>query len=180
MKIIIILSIAIILYANTQQKMYKLYKDARFVEACNIGLKNFSKNDSNEDYISLYAFSCLKADYIDRLNLPITKLKYTTEARANSAYFSIILMQKKLLYHALVDGYKLSSFNFPSTDHIISKIFDFYTNLENQDVKSSYIFQDKNDKLLKYKLYLLRGEGLNKIIIEEIYNNKIIKKHKYW
>jgi len=160
--------------------MYNLYQDSKFSEACDVGLREISKNYKNEDYISLYAFSCLKADYIDRLNLPIIKLKHSPEARSNASYFSIILMQKKLLYHSLVDGYNLTSFNFPSTDHILSKIFDLYSEVKKHDANTPYIFQDKNDKLLKYKLYLLKDKGLSKIIIEEIYNNKIIKKHKYW
>jgi len=169
-----------LLYADIKYDMNDFYKNDNFTKACNIGLKNLSHHKNDENYISLYAFSCLKADFIDRLAFPITKLKLSKEARQNSAYFSIILMQKKLLYYALIDGYDLTSFNFPSTNHVISKVFDAYSALKKDDIKSFYIFQDKNDKLLKYKLYLLKSKGLNKIIIEEIYNNKIIKKHKYW
>lgn len=180
MKILIILFITITLYSDAKKEMYNLYKNEKYIEACNTGLRNFSKYANNEDYISLYAFSCLEADYIDRLATPLTKLKFTKESRNNAAYLSVIFMQKKLLYHALIDGYDLSSFNFPTTNHIISKVFDFYSKLEKNSTKEYYLFQDKNDKLLVYKLYLLKGNGLSKIVIEEIYNNKIIKRHRYW
>ena len=38
----------------------------------------------------------------------------------------------------------------------------------------------KNDKLLKYKLYIKKDKKLAKIIIQEIYKDKIIKIHRYW
>jgi len=180
MKNLLILFITISLYANAKQDMLDLYKNKNFIQACNTGLRNFSNYANDEDYISLYAFSCLEADYIDRLVTPLTKLKFSSESRKNAAYFSIIVMQKKLLYFSMLDGYDLSTFNFPSTDHIISKVFDFYSKLKKYNQKKSYIFQDKNDKLLKYKLYLLNSKRLKKIVIEEIYDNQIIKTHKYW
>ena len=181
MKYIVAIFLTItISYANAKKDMYELYKSKKFSQACNIGLNNFSNYANDESYISLYAFSCLETNFIDRLAIPIIKLKFTPQGRANSAYFSVILMQKKLLYHSLIDGYDLSSFNFPSTKHIISKVFDAYTSLGKHNQKKYYIFQDKNDKLLKYKLYLIKPNKLKKMVIEEIYNNKIIKKHTYW
>ncbi|MEO1953616.1 MAG: hypothetical protein ABGW74_02810 [Campylobacterales bacterium] len=180
MKILILFIITTILYANSEKRMYNLYQHKKFSKACDTGFYNISKYSKNENFVSLYAFSCLKADQIDRLALAITKLKKTKESRKNAVYFSIILMQKKLLYYALIDGFNLSKFNFPSTKHIISKVFDFYAQLNIDKVQKYYIFQDKNDKLLKYKLYLLDTKDLKKMIIEEIYNNKLIKKHSYW
>jgi hypothetical protein len=137
-------------------------------------------NTHDEEYISLYAFSCLKSDYIDRLALPITQLKFSSQTRANSAYFSVILMQKRLLYHSLLDGYDLSSMNLPTTDYILSKVFDLYAQADNKEQKDSYIFQDKIDKKITYKLYLKEHDKLNKIIIEEFYDTKLIKQHIYW
>jgi hypothetical protein len=59
------------------------------------------------------------------------------EARTNTTYFSTILLQKKLLYYAMID---------------------------------------EENSALKYKLYIL----IDKIVIEEFYNSKSIKKHIYW
>jgi hypothetical protein len=180
MKIILILLLTLTVYANTKQKMFKLYQDQKYTKACNLGFRHFNKNDKDEEYISLYAFSCLKADFIDRLSIPTAMLKFSKEARANSAYFSVIMMQKKLLYHSLIDGYDISNLNMPTTDHVLSKVFDFYTKLGKHKTKDLYIFKDKINKNLSYKLYIIKNERLSKMVIEELSDNKIIKKHLYW
>jgi hypothetical protein len=110
----------------------------------------------------------------------MTRLKYSKEARKNSTYFSLILMQKKLLYHALIDNVKLEKFNFPTTTHVLSKVFNLYLKFGSHEKKQYYVFQDNDDNKLSYKLYLIESQELSKMVIEEIYNSKIIKKHIYW
>ena len=180
MKIILILILSIRLYADIKKKMFNLYQNKKYEDVCNIGFNNFNHYNKDEDYISLYAFSCLKADYIDRLSVPIAMLKFSKEARSNSAYFSVILMQKKLLYHALVDNYDVSEMNLPTTDYVLSKIFDLYAKLEDKTPRSFYLFEDKDDSKLTYKLYLVKDDRLSKIIIEEYYDSVTIKRHVYW
>ncbi|QFR43564.1 hypothetical protein [Sulfurimonas xiamenensis] len=178
--LLLILFITINLYGNIKQKMLSQYQDKEYKEACNLGFNHFSEYSRDEEYISLYAFSCLNADYIDRLSVPIAKLKYSQESRSNAAYFSIILMQKKLLYHAMLDNYDISSLNLPSTDHVLSKVFDLYSKLKKDELKDVYIFEDENDNQLKYKLYLLKDDKIDKMVIEEFYNSISVKKHIYW
>lgn len=180
MKILLILFITISLYADTKQDMFNLYQNEKYEEVCNIGFRNFKHYRQNEEYISLYAFACLKADFIDRLSIPIATLKFSKEARANSAYFSVILMQKKLLYHALVDNYDLSSLKLPTTDYTLSKIFDLYAKLGKHETRAFYLFEDENNKKITYKLYLEKGNRLSKVVIEEFYNSVMIKRHAYW
>lgn len=180
MKIFLAIMMAMSLYGDIKQNMLALYQNKKYEEVCNIGFDNFETYRQDEGYVSLYAFSCLNADYIDRLSVPITTLKYSQESRSNSAYFSIILMQKKLLYHALVDGYNISVLNLPTTDYVLSKVFDLYAKLSNQEPRSFYIFEDEKDKKLAYKLFLEKGEKLNKMVIEEYYNAVMIKRHIYW
>jgi len=180
MKIIIFILLAFNLHANIKQDMLNLYQNKKYEEACTIGFNNFKYHNEDEEFISLYAFSCLHSDYVDRLSIPIAMLKFSREARANSAYFATILMQKKLLYHALVDSYDLSSLKLPSTDYVLSKVFDFYTKLGIHEKRDVYLFVDKKDEKLKYKLYLTNDEKLKKIVIEEFYDTIIIKIHIYW
>ncbi len=179
-KTLILLSLCIGLYADAKQEMLNLYKNEKYEEACKLGFKNFSSYRKNESFVSLYAFSCLYSDYIDRLSIPIATLKFTPEGRANSAYFSVILMQKKLLYHALIDGYDITSLNLPTTDYIFSKVFDLYVALGEHKQRKTYVFNDKEDKNTAYKLYVLKDERLSKIVVEEFYNNISIKQHIYW
>jgi len=180
MKIILILLTAFTLYADIKQDVFNLYEEKKYITACNLGYKHVYKYTSDEEFVSLYAFSCLNADYIDRLAVPIGLLKFTPQARANSAYFSVILMQKKLLYRALVDNYDLSPFRLPSTQHILSKIFDFYAKIKKNSQKNSYTFYDEINKQKSYKLLLVRNSRLSKVIIEEYIDNRLLSRHVYW
>ncbi len=180
MKYLLILFITLNLYASMKKDIFYLYEKKEYKKACLIGTKNLYKYKKDEDFLSLYAFSCLKSGYIDRLSTPIALLKSSKEARSNSAYFSVILMQKKLLYHSLVDGYSLKELNLPTTDYILSKVFDLYLKVSNTKEQQSYTFKDIKDPHLSYKLYLFQDHLITKMVIEEIYNNSIIKKHIYW
>jgi len=181
MKLLILLVLILVnIQADIKQTMFQLYQNEEYAKACTVGYDYFKKYKKDEAYVSLYAFSCLKSDYIDRLSSPTAMLKFSSEARSNSAYFSVILMQKKLLYHALIDNYDLSSFTLPTTKHILSKVFDLYSKLGTHETRAFYLFEDKNDKKLTYKLYLVQDNKLNKIVIEEFYDSTMIKRHSYW
>jgi len=180
MKIVLILFLALSLYADTKQNMFDLYQNKKYEDVCNIGFNNFKYYREDEEYISLYAFACLKSDYIDRLSIPTAMLKFSREARSNSAYFSIILMQKKLLYHALIDNYDISSLKLPTTEYILSKVFDMYAKLDYSDKRNFYLFEDEKDPKLTYKLYLIKNNQIKKMVIEEFYDSINIKRHVYW
>ena len=182
MKLLLLLLVSLALYANAKQEMFHLYQKKDFSAVCNKGLQNFSANKNDEAFLSMYAFSCLYADYVDRLAVPITIMKHSKEARANAAYFSVILMQKKLLFHALLDDYDLSALKLPTTDYILSKVFDLYLELGKHTPKPYYIFQDKTDKHISYKLYIQKSQNKNsdKVVLEEFYNSRIMKRHIYW
>jgi len=180
MKIILALFIAFSLYADIKQNMFNLYQNKKYVDVCDIGFNNFGRFKNDEEFVSLYAFACLNSDYLDRLSIPIAILKFSAEARANSAYFAVILMQKKLLYHALIDGYNLSSLDLPSTDYVLSKVFDLYAKLGEHESRAFYLFEDDTDKKLTYKLYLTKDDKLSKIVIEEFYDTVTLKRHVYW
>lgn len=180
MKIFIALLLALSLYADTKKELLHLFQNKQYEEACNLGFKNFSDNSKDEEYVSLYSFACLNIDYIDRLSVAITTLKYSKEARANASYFSTILLQKKLLYHAMLDGYDISSLNLPKTDYVLSKVFDLYTKKTNGEKREYYILEDEENAALKYKLYVLKDGKIDKVVIEEFYNSVSTQKHIYW
>ncbi len=180
MKITLLLFLTISLYADIKQNMFNLYQNKKFEDVCQQGFDNFKAHKQDEEFVSLYAFACLKSDYIDRLAVPTAVLKFSRESRANSAYFAVILMQKKLLYHALVDNYDLSEFRLPTTDYVLSRVFDLYAKLEKHEPRAFYLFEDPNDPKLTYKLYLSRDYKLDKIVIEEFYDTITIKRHVYW
>jgi hypothetical protein len=168
------------LQADVKQELFKLYQDQQYKAACSKGLINFHNYRRDEEYVSLYAFSCLKADFIDRLAVPVSVLKYTEEARANAAYFSVILMQKKLLYHALIDGYDLSEVRLPTTDYVLSKVFDLYAQDQEGGKRDVYVYRDPTSPKLSYKLYLTQPGKVKKMVIEEYYDTIMTHRHIYW
>ena len=181
MKLLLLIIVTCNLYAyNIKQNLFTLYQNKKYEEVCTIGFNNFQRYKKDEEFVSLYAFGCLYSDYIDRLSIPITMLKFSKEARANSAYFAVILMQKKLLYHALIDGYELSQYILPSTDYVLSKVFDLYVKLGKHKPRTFYLFNDPTDKKLSYKLYISKDDKISKMIIEEYYDTIILKRHIYW
>jgi hypothetical protein len=68
----------------------------------------------------------------------------------------------------------------PTTDYVLSKVFDLFTKIKENEQKEFYILEDENDKELKYKLYILKDGKINKMVIEEFYNSISTKKHIYW
>jgi len=181
MRTLLLLLLSLHLSADIKQEMFGLYQNKKFNKVCSIGFNNFKNNKKDEEYVSLYAFACLYSDYIDRLAVPTAILKTTKESRANAAYFSVILMQKKLLYHAMVDKYDLSEFTLPTTDYILSKVFDLYSKLGKHSPRKFYLFEDPNNSKLTYKLSLTTDYNkVHKIIIEEYYDTISINRHIYW
>ena len=181
MKIVILLVLFVnLIYADAKQDIFNLYQNAKHEEACSIGSANFSQYRDDEEFISIYAFSCLYSDHIDRLAIPIVTLKNSKEARANSAYFATILMQKKLLFYALNDNYNLAKRTVQTTtDYILSKVFNLYSNIAKHKLQKYYILKDKKNSDLTYRLYLQKIDNKMSIVIEELNNSVIIKKHIY-
>jgi hypothetical protein len=179
-RLLLIMLVAVSLYADIKQEMLKLYQSKEYENACELGFKNYVPYLRDEEFISLYGFACLKIDYVERLSIPINILKLSQESRSNAAYFSIILMQKKLLYHALIDNYDISSLNLPTTDYVLSKVFDLYSKHKKDKQQEFYIFEDEKDNHLKYKLYLSKDGKTDKMEIEEFHDSLSIQKHIYW
>lgn len=178
--IIAIMIIGATLYGSVKEELFNLYQSQEYGKACRIGVKYIHLYNKDEQYVSLYAFSCLKSDYIDRLAVPISMLKHSKEARANSAYFSTILMQKKLLYHALLDGYDLSNITLPTTDYVLSKVFDLYAKDDHIQKRDLYVYRDRTSPGVTYKLYIQHSGQIRKMVIEEYYDTIMAHRHIYW
>jgi hypothetical protein len=183
MKIIfLIISLTIFLNADDKlQKVYELYKNKEYDKVCtteNVNL--FQYNRENEDFVLIYAFSCLNIDYIDSLATPIALLKYSEKGRANSAYFATILLQKKLLYYSLIDNIKISHLKLPSTEHVLSKVFDLYSKNELDPKDGLFEFTDEEDPKITYKLYVSSKSHIKKVVIEKYYDKILKNTHIYW
>ena len=168
----------IILYADVSSQMFMLYQKGAYYDACSIGMKNWNKIQTSEQQVSLYAFSCLSADQIDRLNFPISVLNETAEARANASYFSLLLLEKKLLIQALYDNLNIKLLKLPNSSNLLSKIFDYYS--KNPQLSNSIKeYSDNTNSRKTYKLYTVQIDTHKTFAIDEYYDNILTKHHIY-
>jgi hypothetical protein len=162
------------------ERLYAYYSGKQYAKACQLGLKIFNRHKKNSKFLMLYGLSCLNADYIDRLAVPMTGLRYTKTERANASYFATIILQKKLLYHALLDGVDISDLRLPKTGYILSRIFDMYVRHAYEKVGNAYHFRSETDPSRTYVLYTVQSGRAPKMIIEERVDGRLIKTHRYW
>ncbi|WP_345986183.1 hypothetical protein WCX49_03445 [Sulfurimonas sp. HSL-1656] len=169
----------LLLAASDSSGLYRLYQNGQYIQACNAGVKELQRHQDDERFVSLYAFACLEADRIDRLALPIVMLKNSPEARKNATYFTAILLQKNLLLNALEERAPITGLNLPTSDHLLSRVFDLYS--ANKFVRNgdTYVFSDPKNARRSYQLFLQRtGRSLN-LGITEYYDTILTKQHIY-
>jgi len=166
--------------ADDKARLFKLYNNGNYQAVCEKGFHLFQRNRHDGAFISLYAYGCLNNDSIDRLATPIVMLKLNEDDRKNAAYFSAILMKKKLLYHALLDGYDLTGISLPASSYILSLVFDLYVQQSPLEIEGTYSLTDNKDSSIRYSLYLDKHEKVAQMIIEKYKNNILVKRHTYW
>jgi len=164
---------------NDLKKLNQMYEENSFKKACRFASNKIMGYKRSEKFISLYAFSCLRSDQIDKLASATALLKHSPESRANSVYFSTILLQKKLLLHAMIDDFKIEQLQLPSTDYILSKVFDLFMKDEKRENKI-YEFIDSNNQNEKYRLFVKDENQNQKVIIEHYLNDNLMNTHQYW
>lgn len=173
---------SVYLFSSNLSTLYKLYEKQEYDKACDYAVKNFYKkrNKNSEKYMTLYGLSCLETDKIYRIATPMLRLKKTKDARANSAYFLTILLQKKLLFQALVDKSDLKKLHLPSTNFILSKIFELFVKEEYVLKDDVYTFKDKEKKELRYQLYMKENKKKEKQMIIDVYkDDKFTHRYSY-
>ncbi len=177
---ILCLILSNILYGNSLDDIKKLYNSKEYSKVCTQSGNIYMSFKDNEEFLNIFADSCLKSDMINRMILPIIKLNKTKQARENAAYFTTILYQKKLLYYALCDNADISYVNLPKTDYILSKIFQKYVKKEYKLQNNSYWFDDELDKDIKYKLNIEIKNGVKKMYLKTYKNGNLLKTRVYW
>jgi len=163
-------------WATSVAELIDAYKRGDYRYVCIKGSKLFGKFRTDENLVMMYAFSCLNIDYIDRLAVPILALGKTPESRRNRAYFSLILAQKYILLHALLDGAKYEGLNLPTTDYILSRVFNLYFQNRYKKEGDTYVMEDEQGT---YRLYVKEREGKKWVFIEETDKSGKTTLHKY-
>ncbi|NPA65059.1 MAG: hypothetical protein GXO16_08815 [Epsilonproteobacteria bacterium] len=162
--------------AESVADLIEAYKRGDHKYVCFHGSKLSGKFRNNEDLVMMYAFSCLNIDYIDRLSVPILALGKTPESRRNRAYFSLIQAQKYILIHALLDNEHYEDLNLPTTDYILSRVFNLFFKNRYKKEGDVYLMEDEKGK---YKLYVKELHGKKWVYIEETTKDGKTHIHKY-
>jgi hypothetical protein len=180
--ILILLMTTAFAFASNLSNLYKLYEKQEYDKACDYAVKHFYKkrNQNSDEYLTFYGLSCLETDKIHRIATPMLRLKSTKDARANATYFSTILLQKKLLFQALIDGIPLTDLHLPRTNFIISKIFRQFVNKEYDLKDEVYIFKDEDKKEMTHQLYIEETKKKQKIMMIDSYKDgKFTHRYRY-
>jgi hypothetical protein len=151
-------------FSATVADLVDAYKRGDFKYVCLQGPKLFNLFQKDEDLVMMYAFSCLKIDYVDRLAVPILALGKTPESRRNRAYLSLILTQKNILTNALIDNEKYEGLRLPTTDNVLSKVFDLYFQKKYRQEGDEYIMEENGTR---YRVYTRHHKGRDWVYIEE-------------
>ncbi|MFK5881863.1 MAG: hypothetical protein QM482_06580 [Sulfurospirillum sp.] len=167
-------------FAYTLNDIKKLYINKKYAKVCSLSGSMYVAFKNDENFLNMFADSCLKSDMVNRMVLPIIKLYKTKQARENAAYFTTILYQKKMLYYALCNNIDISYINLPKTNYILSKIFDKFVKGEYDLKNGSYWFSDDKNIAIKYRLSLEERNNIKKMYLRTYKNNKIIKIRVYW
>ncbi len=178
--LLIIVFFTVSLFSFQKADVYKAYKKHQYQRACYMSAKIYLQNKKDDNFLTVFANSCLQIDNINRMAFPAMLLIRNPVARSNAIYFLTILYQKKLLYKSLIDGFDISGFKFPTTNYILSKIFVKYCQKKYKKSGNTYIFKDDGDKNITYKLKLIKDKDIYKMVLDTYKNNILIKNRIYW
>lgn len=175
---IFLLIITSICFAINLDYINKAYNNQEYSKICTDNIVDYAKRSKDDGLLNLYAISCLKLDYINKLIVPINSLVRTKEARLNAVYYSTILYKKKLLYAALVDGLDISNIKLPKCDYVLSDIYDNYVESNFIRVDDKLIFNFNN---LKYEVSLVNSYSFIKVIVNIFdLDGNLIETKEYW
>ena len=164
---LIIFIFPIILFANLLDD----FKAKEYNKICTY--QNYRLYKNNPKALSVIGFSCVKTDKLFLLPAISYFLRRNKIGRENGIYFLTLVLEKRIIYSYFFDSDKsIFYFNFPKTNYFLSEIFYAIKNKQIKKMNNLYIIQ-KDD--ITYQIY----EKGTFLAIDEIKNNKIIKRHLF-
>ena len=176
---IVLITIPLVLLAQniSVNTLVHHYKQKDYTYVCKYGIRLFRTLRKDENLLSMYAFSCLKIDYLNRLYTPLAIMGKSPESRKNRTYLTLILAQKNILISALADGMEFTGLHVPNTDHIISKVFNLYFQKKYKRIHDTIVMQEGTKE---YHVYIENSPKRYKILVIEEYKDGILQKvHKF-
>lgn len=165
------------LNAATPERILSLYQQGDYRSACLEGAHILRENRTDETLINAFGIACLRSDFIDLSSNAILHLRSTPGSRQNAAYILSVVLQKKLLYHAMADDIDIKGTILPETPHILSKVYRAYVAEEYERVSERLEMQIDGQRVT---LDSIREGGHFKIRIRRYENNRLVDQHLYW
>lgn len=178
MKFLLIIFLSLNAFALGAVDIKSYFEKAEYPKICNQKIQDLLKDSQNEEFLNIFGISCLKTNDIDRLALPVSKLSKTQSSRENAAYFADILLKKKLLLHAILDGADISYIRLPKSDYILSFIFDKFVKKEYVEELGVFIFEEPNSDT-RYELSAIAGSNFAKMILKIFKNDDLTSQIEY-
>jgi hypothetical protein len=167
------------LESRTVDTLITLFEKQQFKVVCQEGMAKFHKGNLDEDFLGMVGVACAKIDYINPLGVLQKSLKSTKNGRINAVYFSTLVLQKKLIYHFMLDDEDLTYMRLPETDHVLSAIFTNLSIGKYEVTKKEPKTVEFSNGDLSYKLTLSKEDQPNKVLVDVFKNGKKIAHHWY-
>jgi hypothetical protein len=180
MRLFLLLLLASSLYSRSIDDLITLFEKGSFKTVCKEGMEKVSKGNIDEEFIGTVGVACAEIDYINPLGILQKSLKATKNGRENAVYFSTLILQKKLIYHFMVDGRELGYMRLPETPHILSIIFKHIATGKYETTKISPKTIHFSDNGKTYKMRLSKKDRPNKVFVDVFDGNgKKVESHWY-
>lgn len=176
--VVLTILLGTMLLANTSERIVSLYDTGDFRSACLEGSKILRENRDDEVFLNAYSMACLKSDFIDLAGLSVMYLRSNKTSRANASYILTVVLQKKLLYHALADNIDLDEAFLPDTPHILSKVYNAYAAKNYTTLPNGSYQMQINGKRVALDSYVDGGHF--KIRIRQYAGATLEDEHIYW
>ena len=172
-----VLIAATLLQAATPERILSLYQQGDYRSACLEGAPILRDNRTDETLINAFGIACLRSDFIDLSSNAILHLRSEPGSRQNAAYILTVVLQKKLLYHAMADDVDIKGTLLPRTPHILSKVYSAYVQEKYEQQGARYVMRIDGERV---ELDSLHEGGHFKIRIRRYEGDRLIDQHLYW
>jgi len=165
------------IYGATLKGVEKDFTQQNFKRACLEGSKILAHHRGNEQFINNVANACLKSDYIDLLAQPIRFLRESPKSRKQAIYYATVQLQKRLLYHAIMDDASITGIRLPHIDYILSEVVDYLAAEKYEKAEGYYLIKTPEKQ---YKIQKIFDKNTWKVEVVLFRDGLQISKHLYW
>ena len=156
----------------------KDFKAKKYNRVCERGMSAYYGGYSEENFVSLVGVSCAKVDRINLLGMLQRSLVKTKESRETSSYFSTLIIQKRLIYQFMIDDLALDHLKLPSSNHLLSRVFDQLSLKNFRVLSTSPKLVEINDNGRRVILSLSDDEPI-KVMMDEYSHTGELTRHWY-